>query len=76
MWTHERADGARIVACHNALAGLNPEKVPALVEAAERLTHAMRMFHEAVYPTGHDGATCSSCEALAVADAALEKVKA
>jgi hypothetical protein len=38
----EAANAARIVACVNALAGLNPEAVPALVEAAAKVLRFSR----------------------------------
>ena len=61
-----RADAARIVACVNALAGLNPEGVAELVEAA----HRVMVF----FPELAEGRSETSRRVLGALDAALAKV--
>lgn len=39
-------DAVRIVACVNALAGLKPEKVKAMVEVLAEVVHALNSYHE------------------------------
>ena len=68
------ANAARIVACVNALAGLNPEAVPALVEAAEAVDGAFTTWL-AEYATGPDeGRALRSITALRAALAAVKGV--
>jgi hypothetical protein len=71
------ANGLRVAACVNALAGLNPAAVPALVEACSGLLDCLLESHRDEIETDHhgDGPDCSYCDAIREARAALSAVR-
>lgn len=63
--TRAQADTARIVACFNACKGINPDAIPVMLEALERLLRVMTWAH----------LTELGKEAVAQAETAIAKAK-